>query len=122
MVLTNDEIYFYANKLMEVFSDKDQKLPIKINFYLQKNKKVLLELAQNIEQSRIDIIKSYGQEVEDGQYSVAADKIEIVNNELSDLLSLTQEVQIYKVNIDTLDGNLMLTTDQMEALMFMIEE
>lgn len=121
MILTNDEIYFYANKLMEVFSDKEQKLPIKINFYLQKNKKVLLELAQNIEQSRIDIIKSYGQETEDGQYSVATDKIEIVNNELSDLLSLTQEVQIYKVNIDTLDGNLMLTTDQMEALMFMIE-
>lgn len=121
MVLTNDEIYFYANQLMEVFSDKEQKLPIKINFYLQKNKKVLLELAQNIEQSRIDIIKSYGQETEDGQYSIAADKVEIVNSELADLLSLTQEVQIYKINVDALDDNLILSLEQMEALMFMIE-
>jgi hypothetical protein len=45
MKLTNNEIYTYANNLTEAFNDKEQKLPIKINFYLQKNKNCLIELA-----------------------------------------------------------------------------
>jgi hypothetical protein len=49
MKLTNSEIYSYANKLIEVFQDKTQKLPIKINFYLQKNKNILIALAKEIE-------------------------------------------------------------------------
>jgi hypothetical protein len=37
-------------------------------------------------------------------------------------MELEQEVQIYTININSLDENLELTTAQMEALMFMIEE
>jgi hypothetical protein len=39
-----------------------------------------------------------------------------------DLLSLEQEVQIYMININNLSDDLSLTTAQMEALMFMIEQ
>ena len=45
-----------------------------------------------------------------------------VNKELVDLLTLEQEVQIYTINIDNLSDDLALTTAQMEAIMFMIEQ
>lgn len=122
MTLTNNEIYLYAKNLIEAFNDKDQKLPIKINFYLQKNKNTLIELAGSIENARIEIAKNYGNlDAESQQYIVPPEKIEEVNKELTDLFSLEQEVQIYMIKIDDLDDNLSLTTAQMEAILFMIE-
>ena len=38
--MTNLEIYTIANKLFEAFQDSEQKFPVKMNFFLQKNKKV----------------------------------------------------------------------------------
>mgnify|MGYP003298772097 CR=1 FL=1 len=60
MKLTNNQIYSYAIQLNEAFNDATQRLPMKINFYLQKNKETLTKLAQEIENNRMDIIKNYG--------------------------------------------------------------
>ena len=122
MKLKNSEIYAYAAALAEAFSDKDQKLPIKINFYLQKNRNKLIEIAQEIEQSRLEIAKTYGTLNEENmQYAIAPDKVEEAQKELTDLFNLEQEVQIYTINIDNFSDDLTITTAQMEALMFMIE-
>jgi hypothetical protein len=122
MKLKNNEIYAYAAALAEAFSDKDQKLPIKINFYLQKNRNKLIEIAQEIEQSRLEIAKTYGTLNEETmQYAIAPDKVEEAQKELTDLFNLEQEVQIYTINIDNFSDDLTITTAQMEALMFMIE-
>jgi hypothetical protein len=61
-------------------------------------------------------------DTESQQYIIPPEKIEEVNKELMDLLSLEQEVQIYMININNLSDDLSLTTAQMEALMFMIEQ
>ena len=122
MKLTNLEIYNYANNLFEVFNDKDQKLPIKINFYLQKNKNELLTLAQDIEKSRLEIASNYGKiDEESGQYIIFPDKMEDAQTELNDLFNLEQEVQIYTIKAEDLDNNISITTAQMEAIMFMID-
>lgn len=122
MRLTNLQIYNYAVALNEVFNDENQKLPIKINFYLQKNKNTLLNLGQDIEQNRMNIAREYGQLSEDGEhYIIPADKLEMAQKEISDLFALEQDVNIYTISIDNLDDNLTLTTAQMEALMFMID-
>ena len=60
MILTNKKIYNLARQLIEVFYDDKQKFPIKVNFYLQKNKNVLIKLAQDIEMARMEIIQSHG--------------------------------------------------------------
>jgi hypothetical protein len=60
MILTNNEIYTYTKNLIEAFNDKDQKLPVKINFYLQKNKSTLMTLAMDIDKERITIAQTYG--------------------------------------------------------------
>ena len=120
MKLTNQQIFAYANALAQAF-DSEQKLPIKINFYLQKNKNLLMELAQDIEKTRLNIAETNGKlDEEKKQYAIDPEKIETVQKELEDLFSLEQEVNIYTIDIDSLSDNLTLTTGQMEALMFMI--
>lgn len=122
MKLTNNLIYNYAIALNEAFADNTQRFPMKVNFYLQKNKKTLVELGQDIEESRLEIIRSYGEPTEDGtQYSIPRDKIEEAQKELEDLLNLEQEVNIYMISTDSLTDDISLTTGQMEAIMFMID-
>lgn len=122
MKLTNNEIYTYARNLAEAFENNDQKLPIKISFYLQKNKNTLIELAQDIEKSRMEIAQNYGEIDENNQqYIIPPEKIEEATKELTDLFNLEQEVQIYTVSIDNFDDSFMVTSSQMEAIMFMID-
>lgn len=123
MKMTNTEIYTYAMKMAEAFTDDTQRLPVKVNFYLQKNKNTLTSLAQDIEASRMEIVRNYGTPNPDneGQYIIAADKVAEAQKELNDLLTLEQEVNIYMVNIDNIPDDLALTTGQMDAIMFMIE-
>ena len=122
MTMTNNEIYTYTRQLMDAFSDGEQKLPIKINFYLQKNKNTLLALAQDIERSRLEIAQSFGTLDEAGeQYVIPNDKLAEASKELEDLFNLEQDVAIHKISIDSLNDDLMLSAAQMEALMFMID-
>ena len=122
MMMTNMQIYDIANALGEHFQDKELKMPIKINFYLQKNKNALTTLAQEIEQNRIEIIRKFGKLDESiNQFVVPNESIAAATAELKDFFDLEQDVTIYKVNIEAFN-DLELTTGQMEALLFMIEE
>lgn len=122
MKLTNNQIYNYAVELQKNFQDNSQKLPVKINFYLQKNKNILLELAQDIEKSRTEIIQSYSVINEETKQSIIpSDRIEEASKEIEDLFSLEQEVQIYTVQIEAFPEDISFTTGQMEAIMFMID-
>lgn len=122
MKLTNNQIYTYATDLTAAFQDSTQKLPIKVNFYIQKNKETLLTMAQEIEKARVDLLNNYGTlDGETNRFILDNDKISIAAKELEDLFNLEQEVNIYKVNIDSFGDDLSLTTGQMEALLFMID-
>lgn len=122
MTLTNSQIYNYATDLMNNFSDKSLKLPVKINFYLQKNQLELLTLAQDIEQQRFNIIQDSGILDEETQnYIVPDENIEDATKKINELFNLTQDVKIYKVKLEDF-GDINFTSDQMKALLFMIEE
>lgn len=119
---TNMEIYSTAKKLMTNFQDNTQYLPIKINFFLQKNKKTILDLAQEIDDSRVEIINRYGTYNEESNgYNVPDENIPAANKEIEDLFDLEQEVNIAMINIESFPDDISLTTGQMEAIMFMIE-
>lgn len=119
--MTNLEIYSITSRLMEAFHDSEQKFPVKMNFFLQKNKRTLLSLAQEIEEARITIAQTYGVDSGDGNFTIAAENIPKAQEELNQLFNIEQDVNIVKVNFDDLDPNMELTSAQMEALMFMIE-
>lgn len=122
IILTNNQIYNYANDIIKNFSNTDLKLPIKINFYLQKNQIELLTLARDIEQQRIEVLEEYGVFNEETQnYDIPSDKQAEAAEKINELFSLQQEVKIYKVDLEDF-GCLELTSGQMQALMFMIED
>lgn len=120
MKMNNGMIYQYALTLNEVLNDNDLQMPVAVLFSIEKNKQTLMAVAQDVEKYRMDIIKKYGEEV-DGNYNVPQDKIEIANKELQDLFSIEQEINIYKFNIEDL-GDIKLTSNQMNAILFMIED
>lgn len=122
MTMTNLEIFNTAQALARNLQDFTQYLPIKVNFYIQKNKKTLLTLAQDIDNARLHIIKTYGHLNPDtNEYSFDADVAEIAQQELNDLFNLEQEVEIYSVGINSFPEDLAISPALMEALMFMID-
>lgn len=122
MKMTNLEIYTTAKNMIESFTDSNQYLPVKLNFFILKNKTTLINLAQDIDTARLQVIRNYGTlNPETGLYDIANDKMQDANQELNDLFAIEQEVNIKKVNIDDFPDDISLTTGQMEALMFMID-
>lgn len=120
MKMTNFEIYTTFAKVNGNF-DGTEVLPIKLNFYFQKNNKILMELAKEIEESRMEIGKKYGEATEDG-YTIPAEKIDEANKEYEELMTLEQEVNICTISIEKLPDDLELTTAQVDALSYMIVE
>jgi hypothetical protein len=121
-ILTNNEIYNLATVLGEAFKDENLYLPIKVNFYLQKNITTLTDLAKTIEESRMAIAQHYGEKNEDGTgFQIPTDKIEEASRELEDLFNLEQSVKIYTVSLEAFD-EVKLSTKQMQAILFMVED
>ena len=120
-VLTNEEIYLINQKLNKSFEQSNQYLPARINFYIQKNKKIIADLASVIEEARNAIILEFGSPDEEGRVTISQDKIPEANKEIYDLFSIKQEVNIDLISLESIE-NYSFTMDQMEALMFMIEE
>lgn len=119
--MTNLEIYAYADALMNSFTE-NVKLPVKVNFYLQKNMTRLVEAAKDIEKTRMEIIERYGTRTEDGEnIEVSADMAETVNKELEDLFALEQEIKVNEIALDAFDG-IDLTSAQVAAISFMIKD
>lgn len=122
MKMTNLEIYSNAQALSQAFESFNEYLPVKVNFFMQKNIKAIQTLAMDIENSRVEIIQRYGSlNEETNEFSVPAESIEAANSELIDLFDIEQEVNIRKISLDAF-GDIKLSTDQVQALMFMIED
>lgn len=119
--LTNEEIYLINQKLNKSFEQSNQYLPARINFYIQKNKKIIADLASVIEEARNAIILEFGSPDEEGRVTISQDKISEANKEIYDLFSIKQEINVDLISLESIE-NYNFTMDQMEALMFMIEE
>lgn len=120
MKLTNYNIYNFVMAYQKAFADFNAYIPAKANFKLQKNINVLSAAAAEIDKLRLEILKQYGEEI-DGQITIPEQNLEIAQTELNDLFMQEQEIDIKTVNIDDF-GSVEFTTDQMQVLMFMIED
>ena len=123
MKMTNNEIYAFASALQEEFNlNSSLIIPVKVNFYLQKNINMLLNLAREIDSLRINLGVKYGElDMETQSYIISDDKRQLVQEELTSLGSLEQEVTLYTFKLKDIE-NLELTIKQMNLLMNMIEE
>ena len=121
MTLNNSQIFEYAQNL-GVFANCEIKLPIKINFFLQKNIRTITTAAQEIDFARIEIAKNFGVlDLETNSYAFPQEKLTEVSQELTDLFSIEQDLPITMLKLDNF-ADVELTYQQMSAIMFMIEE
>lgn len=122
MKFNNSEIYQIANVLAKTFDNLDIYIPAKANFFIQKNISTFAAAAQEIEKSRLEIAKHYGElDEENQQYKIPEDKIKEASKELEDLFSIEQDLNIKTFTIEAL-GDAEFTSAQMQAIMFMIED
>lgn len=109
MILTNNKIYQYTIMLMEAFKDLKEPIPAKLNFYIIKNFNTLKEACREIEQSRNNIMN----------YNISDEEKQ---KQLDTLSMIQQKVNIYMIPLAWLTNDIKLTSAQMEAIIFMIEE
>ena len=122
MKLTNTQFYNYSAALNAEFNNCNIKLPVKVNFFLQKNIQTLQMFFKEIEEARINIAKSYGEyDAENNVFNFPPEKIALAQKDLEELFVIEQEVQIRTFKLDDF-ADIELTYKQMSALMFMIEE
>lgn len=120
--MTNNEIYNIGLQLAEHIVNVNLALPVKINFYLQKNVNTLMEIATELEKSRSEILEKYGTfNEESNNYSFEGEEFEKVNEELQELFELEQEVPVYEIDLDAF-GNIELDTNQVKAISYMIKD
>ena len=120
MKLTNQQIYNASLKLNS-FS-VEGKIPVKINFFLQKNIQIVIEAGKEIEKARIQIIQELGElNAENNVFMIPKNNMAEAQKELEDLFTLEQELNIHLFKLDDFQ-DIALTYDQLSAIMFMIEE
>lgn len=122
MKLTNQEIYEKATEITVAFSNETKYIPVKLNFAIQKNLSVLSKLKEEIENNRIKIASEYGKlNLEGTQFIIEKENREKVEQELNDLFTMEQEIDIRTCSLSQIEG-IDLTMEQMQAIMFMITE
>jgi hypothetical protein len=121
-IFTNKEIYNFYFLINENIINENITLPIKVNFSIQKNFTLLLKLSEEIEQVKQKICAQNGNYVpEENSFKIDKDKIESTQQQLDDLMEIKQEVKIHTIKLEDLE-NIQLTSKQMQALLFMIED
>lgn len=119
---TNLEIYNQYKQLQNAFIDENRNFPVKVFFYIQKNINVLKSKVEEIEQTREYIIKKYGSiDYETNHYDIPKNNLKEANIELSQLENLSQDLDLALIDLKDIE-NLELKPNQIESLMFMIQE
>ena len=118
--LTSNELFNIAENIYNNPFRNDTYIPVKYNFYIQKNIEVILKEYDRIQKHRKDIIEHYGESQEDGNFIIPKDKIADANKELEELSNLEHNIEITMLPINDLE-NLELTTGELKSILFMIE-
>lgn len=122
MKLNNERIYALVNNYNSAFAEFNSYIPAKANFAIQKNITTLLNIAKQIDETRLNTFKHYGElNAEGTAYDIPVDKQEAAIKELTELFQEEQEIEIKMISIDSL-GSAEFTPAQMQAIMFMIED
>lgn len=122
MLLTNDFILAFTNKLSNLVVDDSARFPAKIAYILQRNFKTLFPIFEEAHRARLNICETYCTSKENDTYHFEdKDKLAQANKELQDLMNVQQEVNILKFKIEDL-GDMQFTGAQMDVLMQMIED
>ena len=118
--MTNQEAVNVYNGLTELINKKI-KLSVRTSYTLARDKAELEKLVQVIEQEQRRIYFKYGTQQLDGSIKVPQEKIEDLNKDLTALMEIPIEKNLFKVRLEDFgDENIEFGT--IEKLMPIIEE
>lgn len=117
---TSNELFEIAENIYNNPFRNEIYIPVKYNFYIQKNIEVILKEYDRIQKHRKNIIEHYGESQADGNFIIPKDKINDTNKELEELSNLEHELDLTILSINDIE-NLELTTGELKSIMFMIE-
>ena len=122
-IILNKNILKYYEQLKQVFENDIKYLPARVAFIIIKNKLLLNQLSEEIYDMKNQIIKKYGTLKDENEeiYNIPSELLQSAQKELDDLLEVEQNIHILKLKFSDIE-NLEFTFNQMEAIMFMIEE
>lgn len=117
------EVIENTNRL---FNLEDAEYPVRLAYAINKNRKVLLEEINTINESKQNLIEKYCKKDEKGKPAIVDnnyqfDDKEKVDAEYKEFLETETEISIMKVSLDIVEKCDHLTLAQMNALDFMIE-
>lgn len=119
--MTNTEIYTLYESLVQLSQNKNLKVPAKVGYLFLKNKNLLEPYYKALMEARYGIIEKYAEKTENGQLQVPADKLDIANAELNELLAMEeQNINLSKIKVDSLPDEIGL--DLLDNLMLILEE
>lgn len=121
MIYTNKQIFLISQQLNELYNTLSICLPAKINYYIYKNKKLIDDYVEILEESRNAIIQKYGEMISETEYQINSDKMKMANQELNEVLAIEIDLPVTYVKLSELMPY-EFTPQQMEALFFMIKE
>lgn len=103
--MTNTDIYTVYESLAKLSHDKELKMPAKVGYTILKNRNLLEPYYKALMESRYSIIEKYAEKNDEGQLEVPSEKLGEANKELADLLEMEEEIQLTKLNVESLpDG------------------
>lgn len=101
--MKNGEIMEVYEAISEILRDKSLVLPVGVGFAFAKTKKALRDEAITIDDERSKIIYRYGT-LKDGEWYVDKDKIDDCNREIGELMEIENDVKVWPVPIDVIEG------------------
>ncbi|EGT0689893.1 DUF1617 family protein [Clostridium perfringens] len=123
--MTNKEILEKVNVLGEISL---RKLPVKVSYAIGKNISKVERELKHYNKERQKLIEEYCLKEDDGtlkitegNYDIDPERLEYFNKEINELQEIEVEMDIYKFNIELLNGYEM-SPGELMCIDFMIEE
>lgn len=121
MTLTNKEI-INIYPILSKLKNGGKSFPVKVAYAIARNLKTLRGIVEDVDPLRLSILEKYGEIQEDNNtYLIPPENKDIVVKELDDLDSVENDIKVYTIKLEQLDGY-DLSVEEMEAIDFMIEE
>lgn len=96
-------------------------LPAKVSYNIMRNMKKIEHEIKPFEESRLQLVRKYGKEGEDGKTTVLEENLEAFYKDVASLLDEEIDVDIRSVKIDQLEG-VKLTPNEIQFIDFMFEK
>ena len=96
-------------------------LPAKVSYNIMRNMKKIEHEIKPFEESRLQLVRKYGKEGEDGKTTVLEENLEAFYKDVASLLDEEIDVDIRSIKIDQLEG-VKLTPSEIQFIDFMFEK